>query len=688
MGRPNAKPVPPEAVSPRLLLVEFSWARECRNETSMFFPFYKAHVRALGVDALWVRFGVDASREARTNRLGFRVRQFETYRVAPGDFATLREYGAAFRATHVLVSAPFPEGLDDALRSLNVLAIEDLGVQGVVTFSRRLGPRPGLSSGGRPIHVPDSGEIIEDWGRTGWLERWLGLGAASSGAGELLVETVEPDPVFVPANARAFGAPTPRTVLSGTACAYGRRVRGAPFDALDPDLRSWFVGCSFCHGAQPWVSSPGADPLPLVTRQLAALKRALPPEPGGRLELDLYDARLLSRLGDIARVLDDLGLPPVTLLISCRLDEFLAAAEALRAALPALARRGDRLRVFTMGVENLSVAENARLNKGLATGVVEQALALTRSLAHDAPATFEFQPESFILFTPWTTVADLEANFDRAAGLGFDPDGRWLITALQLYPDRAAAWQAAADGIQFPAEFDDLAMELASTPKAQDYVIPWRFAHPEVLAIARLVVRHWARSTGDFAEAFGDDALLARINGWAFADRPPTTLEFAQAVVREARVRPGDAEDLLDRALVALGGQRGAPASVAAAAPAALAPPADPPAWRDALADRLSAHLAAHPGAPGSICAGRVGKDLVDGVHVVRLRVQIGGDGIDLRAAPPRAPGAAFVRTDRFSIVIEERTPPRSGDQARQLSDWLVALDRDLAGSDRERSTP
>ena len=81
-----------------------------------------------------------------------------------------------------------------------------------------------------------------------------------------------------------------------------------------------------------------------------------------------------------------------------------------------------------------------------------------------------------ILFTPWTTLADIALNLERGEKMGFPADGRWLVTLVLLYPGLAMTRMAELAGDILCERFEDPAPELSLViPLHPELVLPWRF---------------------------------------------------------------------------------------------------------------------------------------------------------------------------------------------------------------------
>jgi hypothetical protein len=492
--------------SRRLLLVELVCDEPDRHFRAAAFPWLMALARRLGWRASW-------------SALGVRYDPSLLYALEPADLARLRAELARLRPA-------------------------------VVVLNERLRPGQwaGLARGGaRPVYCP----IEEDIGALGAFAR-AELGAEAPGLDDpFLADGLRPEFARRALNDSPWLASAPVSIVAGPRCAYRvptrrlRLFRGVPLPAAG-------MGCSFCGAGQISGRPFTRDAVGFAARAAAAARRD---RPGPELRFVFVGHELWRRLPDLVRALERLGARGAELAFMPRLDEFLAARPALERLLPRLASRRLAMRLYGMGVENFSAAENRRLNKGLSARQVHAAAALVARLRARWPRNFRYPSRhlSTILFTPWTTPADLRTNVRHLARCPLIRHGSALGSRLQLFPGRAAAALAERDGLLTAAN-DERSYNSGCITAADLEELPWRFAHPQTAALWRLARRLSTNRRGlpDDEEARAVASLLSAPGSRRSPQgAPPDPLPlFARAVglvLRRPRLRS------LDELLRALG---------------------------------------------------------------------------------------------------------------------------------------
>jgi uncharacterized radical SAM superfamily Fe-S cluster-containing enzyme len=242
-------------------------------------------------------------------------------------------------------------------------------------------------------------------------------------------------------------------------------------------------GCSFCVTGRVAEDRPHAEVVDAVLEQLRYLRRHAPEV----RDFVLRDQRPFSYLGAlVARVAAE-QLGPLTLLLESRADWLLRHEAEMVAALETARPSAIRLAPFLVGIESFSQPELDRFNKGLR---VETSIALIARLRQwqrrFAPALDLSQAAfGFILFTPWTTLADLRANLQAMVATRFDQlRGQLLLSRLRLYPDTALYYLAERDGLLGDGcaeRSDDPCVRYGYFP-----AVPWRYVDASVARIAEL----------------------------------------------------------------------------------------------------------------------------------------------------------------------------------------------------------
>ncbi|MCX5797103.1 MAG: hypothetical protein NTY77_16555 [Elusimicrobia bacterium] len=488
-----------------LLLVELVPDEADRHFRASSYPFLMGLARPLGWRASWIALGV-------------RYDPTLSYALEPGDLKLLRAELRRRKPDIVVLNERLRDGqwtelgaggarlvycpLDEDLSALGRFVKEHLGAEG-----------PGLDD-----------PYLADRVRPGFARRVI--------------------------NAAPWAAAPPIRVVAGLRCSYRKRLAGLPlYRGLSLPLRH--MGCSFCFAGclpeQPFAR----DPVAFAAREAAAACRARLPA-GLERRFVFVGHELWRRLEKLACALSRQGVRAAELGFMPRIDEFLAARAALERCLPRLAARGLSLRLYGMGVENFSPAENRRLNKGISAAQVHEAVRLIAELSRRWPRHFRYPSRhlSTILFTPWTTPADLRVNLRAIGRCPLIHHGSALGSRLQLFPGRPITALAEADGLVL-RRHDDRSYNSGCVVAADQEELPWRFAHPQTAVLWRLARRLSTNRRGlaeDDEEARAVAALLPPQEG---CPEPPDPLPlFARAVALMAgrpRIRS------LDRLLQGLG---------------------------------------------------------------------------------------------------------------------------------------
>ncbi|MBI5240709.1 MAG: hypothetical protein HY926_09570 [Elusimicrobia bacterium] len=254
---------------------------------------------------------------------------------------------------------------------------------------------------------------------------------------------------------------------------------------------------------------------------------------GGERRFELVGSRLWPGIETLVDALARAGVRGAELNFMPRVDELLARRDAVVRCLPVLARQGLALRLYGMGVENFSPAENMRLNKGVAAGQVHEAAGFMRETAERWPRQFRLPSGglSMILFTPWTTIEDLLINIHHIERCPLIDRSFAIGRRLQLFPGLPITALAAKDGLLAAA--DEPFYNSGCITSADRKEIPWRFRRPEVEVLWRLARRLSSNHGGvpaDDPERRRIDALLAGRRRPLTEDRRDPFTVFRRAV--------------------------------------------------------------------------------------------------------------------------------------------------------------
>jgi hypothetical protein len=483
MGSPARKPR-------RLLLVELVPDEPDRQFRTGAYPFLLSLARTLGWRASWCALGVRYEPSLR-------------YALEDRDLRRLRAE-LARRRPHVVV-------LNERLR----------GDQWA-----------GLASGAAPlVYCP----IDEDLADLGAFAREQ-LGAVAPGLDDpYLADRLRPCFTRRVLNAAPWAAAPPIRVMAGPRCSYRTRASEHPlYRRLG--LPSRHMGCSFCSAGSLPERPFARDPVAFAARAAAAACRARPPA-GPDLRLVFVGHELWRRLEDLGGALARLGVRSAELGFMPRLDEFIAQRRVLARLLPRLAGQGLALRLYGMGVENFSPAENRRLNKGISAAQVHEAAALIAELCARWPRHFRYPSRhlSAILFTPWTTPADLRVNLRHIGRCPLIHHGSVLGSRLQLFPGRPITALAERDGLLVRAG-DERSYNSGCIAVADQSELPWSFAHPQTAVLWRLARRLSTNRRGLPEDDDEARAVAALLPPQGESPQPPDPLPlFARAVALAAR---------------------------------------------------------------------------------------------------------------------------------------------------------
>jgi hypothetical protein len=637
----------------RVLLIEFLTTDRLYQFRSALFPFVRGFVTGRGGAVRWLAFG---------HGPGAGAERF-VVSLPPDEEEALLAAARALRPTHVLTNQPLAAPLVAALRA----------------------EAPAL-----PIDVAESvGNVQLE--RADDLCRWLGWPPPAPRTAAL-VDVAEPDYSCELVGELARRVRPLVVVVGGPTCFYRAPLAANPaFAEVDLGRAHRPIGCSFC--GEPGVPRYPyrTDAVTLALRQIRGAAATLPADRWSgdflfngsaaflrirRLcEALLGDARpspSAERAADGSRRADGAPLPPLSLWFYCRLDELRRRASAIEALLPRLAAAGHSLHLFAMGVENFSPAENERFNKGLATTDIEEALAHLRRFEAEWPQTFHFSAHgglSFILFTPWTTLADLRANLSAALRFGFEDRPFFFASRLQLFERRAVTLLAERDGLLAPG-FEDpafAAYDSGCITAPGQVELPWRFRDPTVAAVYAVSLR-----IAPPPALPADDPLRARVAQLLHPLRgePNARFRLFAALLDAAEEGPAGAPALLERVAAHLGAEGPAPAG---------RPPAPGPA--DGLRARVAEVLALlvrerrllrgfRPAAVRD-----AGADWGESVSVELVRGA--GERLHLYLSP-WLPGAtpAFRRGERFALNYDPATPLDTDEKRDVAGLVLRALER------------
>jgi hypothetical protein len=667
------------------MLVDFLPSVLRRNERAILFPFLSGLARHEGVRTQWLRFGGVLETDARP-ATGLAIRAV----LPEPDLRRFAELLARLRPTHVV----FADMVSDSVLRL----LEDSSPRPDCMVMRTIGETQPAQRGpgwavleSRPANVSTDPAQRGYAARCAWLLDWLGVRDTAL-EGRLLVEAVDPDYRAVLANPGAAKAPALVTVVSGAICGHRRSLRDNPFySGLGPPHED-HLGCAFCETSSTVpFSPPGKSLLAITARQFRAILGPKGPRGPGKGFYDLYDIEAFRRFDEVAGMLLRLKAPPSVFFFNPRIDDVLASAKRIEAVLPALAKAGHEIRIMSMGIENFSEQENERLNKGIVTAQVDALIALTRRWGKAFPGVFralrggDSLPDfGLILYTPWTTLADLRINLSAAVDRGFPTTGFWLYSTLLIYPGSPLEELARREGGVLTRRLKDSGMIYGSFQNGEEVVgsLPWSFKDNRVADFFAVAVRICAAAAeGRASVFFKDDSEFHALKD-IFLDAAETSgatplaaacslLEVLEGT-RPPRTRPAMLREAVLRLRTAgpVAGGGAGEAFASLGTPASAAAQAAWEAFRS-LRRRRSGEFADVRLDDAAECVVPAGKAL-------HIAFSVAGHDLVFKLFGSEKPGPCFLKSRRLKAVLSPATPDCDG-RARQVSQLIIdEIDRAL----------
>ncbi len=247
------------------------------------------------------------------------------------------------------------------------------------------------------------------------------------------------------------GEPPPirKTLDTNDGCPFAKPVRDNPVYA-GADLSAdgvTLAGCAFCFMGGDYRALPWRETVAVHLDQIATWQTEL-----GQLdEVVLRDQHAVRYLPHLLREAVARGLPPVGVLVPGRGDAILRYGDALREAAEVAAGTGFWFTLYLIGFESFSAPQLERFNKGVTPADYATALAALWALHRRHGDTFRltaYGASSFVLWDPWTTLDDLQANVDFIDAHDVRPLSSGLAsTRLRLYPNLPLYWLAQRDGL-------------------------------------------------------------------------------------------------------------------------------------------------------------------------------------------------------------------------------------------------
>lgn len=461
----------------RVLLVEFINADQFPGQVCRTFPFIVGYLNHFDVASRWLRFALPTTHLLHHDR--------DVVTLDEDELELLRAIAASLRPDLVIATHPMVSDQIDELQ--------------------RLLPHAAFAWG--------DAELFHDAPRSRDSER------AFRGISELDRPGFSPHYAWEAGNDAALRKDRHNIyLLPARRCGYFTSVRHNPWYEsveLPPSVDG---GCAFCcgrvtpdepNGRSLWVAE-GPTKASWIARQIQAIASSLGPDrlPNALL---LEDVESPQNVLDTVRALENAEmLDTVKVLVGIRVDRLLELASWLDDELArSTGSRGELVfQVFSCGLESFSEDELGRLNKGSTPLMNLNAVNLLWELELGHAGRFYFSGYrglSMILFTPWTTLADLHLNVRLIQHLELqNAIGNAFVSRLRLHPDLAVTFLARQDGVIIDEEPD--AVLRSNRRKLFREELSWRHLDERVSAVSRVVARL------DPDPSLVDDAVYKRIN--------------------------------------------------------------------------------------------------------------------------------------------------------------------------------
>lgn len=253
------------------------------------------------------------------------------------------------------------------------------------------------------------------------------------------------------------------------------------------------AGCTYCGLGGDYKKLPVRDYLDFLTSQIAWLAEHAP-----GAEVVIADEATFGFLDRLVERLAARSVKPGPLLVKARMNGLIPTLDRFEASLRLAQAAGIEVVCYLLGIENFSDAELARYNKGLRAADLVSGLRTLLDLEQRFAGTFSFtryNAHGFVLYNPWTTVADLEENLTWFRAFGIRRlSGKAIWSRLRMYPWQPLAALAERDGLLDPTDrFATIARVEVGYHGSE---LGWRFSDPVVELCYSLVSRAMDDVTG------------------------------------------------------------------------------------------------------------------------------------------------------------------------------------------------
>jgi hypothetical protein len=297
-------------------------------------------------------------------------------------------------------------------------------------------------------------------------------------------------------------------------CGFKRTLADNPFyrDVLDNPTVAAHRGCAHCVSAMPDAQGTPEIIAQRIVDRLRSDRKAFPTV--RTFWMSFAETFYESLAVAFRTTRGDPVWQGITLAMQCRPDVIAQRAGDIEALAADADASGTHLRIGVVGFENFSPNEILVLNRGAAPEELDTAATILNRWSEHPPRGLVargFTP-SFILFTPWTRIEDLEVNLARIARHGL-----WSanIERLRVGPGTPTFEKARHDGLVI-----DEPVRSTAHPNGYTAERPFRYVDANVAAVSDGFERLRPLAHSDQPE------LLAAIVAAVRAARDPAALDW------------------------------------------------------------------------------------------------------------------------------------------------------------------
>jgi hypothetical protein len=446
----------------RLILIEFIREDPYRNFRAEMYPFFKGLCLEKNVPVQWAVFGLNPE-EYQNNPFIIDLSRDNCKKII--------EIFNNFKPSHVIFNEKLNESTDSQIKKI----FPDFRITNLAEAGQGEKIQHNISS----------------------FTNWLGISHLIQPAeNQSFPGNITPEYMCFHANEPASEFQKFIKILCGQGCLYRKSLlKNKYFKGVDLSHASRAYGCSFCGDFTADFHDESTD-LDAAVSQIKAAVRSL------KTEIPVFSfmitgSAVFLKIDRFFEKIFSLDMPQSEFYFSCRADEFLSRAKKIHDLLPGLRRRSFSIHLHNMGVENFSRAENERFNKGISNKQVLDAFRTISRMEKKYPETISFHEHggfAFILFTPWTTLEDLEINLKMADKINLPPDSFFFRSRLQLMENRPITLLAEKHGL-IADSFKDMDFDSGCITNWDQKEIPWRFKNPEISVIYYISSRWGVRET-------------------------------------------------------------------------------------------------------------------------------------------------------------------------------------------------